>query len=245
MNSKAKTVMFAAALGGLALTACIAPPPKCTCDAKDGTASSNASNGSSSEPAEELMVDVAANPVIDKLVWDGASISTMGVDPPGSWYMFNDGSPTGNMIPPSVGEFEGSIENGAIHTKGSGYKTWGGGIGFQFSGGQMLTPADGHQYKGVSFKAWGTGWVHVALATVMTMPEFNVCKAPKCYDHHAVDIQVTSEPKTYTFTWDQLHQAGWGAPKGKLDTTKLIGLNFTSKGATNWDFYIDDVAFIE
>jgi hypothetical protein len=149
------------------------------------------------------------------------------------------------MTPASTGEFGATaIVNGAVHTQGKGFTDWGGGIGFNFVGAESVTPLDASAYAGISFKASGSTPCHVALATVATMPEFGECT--KCYDHFAVDLtDLTSTPKTYSFKWSQLRSAGWGAPKAALDTHTLIGLNFTSKGATAWDFSIKDITFIQ
>jgi hypothetical protein len=86
--------------------------------------------------------------------------------------------------------------------------------------------------------------MHFALATKATMPEFGKCT--KCYDHFAADItDLTGTPKVYSFKWSQLKSGGWGTPKAALDAHTLVGLNFTSKGATPWDFTLDDISFIQ
>jgi hypothetical protein len=179
------------------------------------------------------------------LIADGKSISVLNVDPPGSWFVFNDKSAKGAMVPASTGEFESSgLVNGAIHTDGKGFTDWGGGIGVNFVGGDSVAPLDASGFTGISFKASGKGALHVGLATVATMPEFGACT--KCYDHYAVDItDLGSTPKVYSYKWSQLHAGGWGAPKAPLDTHTLIGLNFTSKGGVPWDFTIDDLSFVQ
>lgn len=237
----------AAILVGSALTACIAPPPKCICE-EGGSASSDSGGGKGGSVEDKIKaLDLQPAAVLAPLVWDGASIAMINVDPPGSWFAYNDGSPTGEMSPMGTADFEQNIVDGAIHAKGSGFKQWGGGIGLSFGGGAMLTPTDASKYKGISFKAWGKGGVHVGLASVATVPEFGICeeKAKKCYDHYAVDITLTEEPKVYSYPWEKLRQGGWGAPRTKLDPRYVIGLHFVSKGASPWDFYIDDITFIE
>jgi hypothetical protein len=165
-------------------------------------------------------------------------------DPPGSWFTFNDKTATGTMTPTSTGDFQSALQNGAIHTKGTGFTEWGGGIGMNLVGAQMLQPADASKYKGIRFKASGSTPLHFGLATQATMPEFGKCK--QCYDHFATDIMdLSDKPKEYAFTWAKLRQAGWGSPKAPLDPRTIVGLNFTSKGPTAWDFTIDDVGFIE
>jgi len=228
------------------LSACIAPPPK---SAEDKEAEANSEPLTVAEKVRKRLEDTGIVAVVpdDALIWDGANISLINIDPGGSWYAFADTTPSGQMVPPSTGEFEDHIIDGAIHTAGKGYREWGGGIGMNFVGSPMLTPIDASKFKGITFKAWGEGWVHVGLGSVPTMPEFEICnmQAKKCYDHHATDIKLTKEPKVYEFTWDKLRQAGWGSPQIELDPATIVALTFTSRGASNWDFHIDDVGFIK
>jgi hypothetical protein len=246
---------------GLVATGCIAPPCKCECpngkagksgskSGSDGASSDSSSGGGS---VEEQVAALELVPVVPSaaIVWDGENesrggnnIALINLDPAGSWFVFNDGTEGGEMAPPSTGDFTTAVVEGAVHTTGKGFKEWGGGIGFNFVGNPMLTPVDASKYKGITFKASGKGWVHVGLATVITLPEFNICSA-KCYDHYMTDIQLTGTMKTYEFTWDRLKQIGWGAPIAPLDTKTIVGLNFTSKGPTSWDFTLDDVGFLE
>src|SRR5262249_45688412 len=156
-------------------------------------------------------------------------------DPPGSWFVMNDKTAKGSMVPSSTGEFTSALTNGAIHTSGKGFSDWGGGIGFNFVGADALTPLDASAFTGISFKASGSTAMHLGVATKATMPEFGECT--KCYDHYATDItDLSSTPKVYTFKWSQLRAAGWGAPKAPFDPHTIVGVNFTSKGAAPWDF---------
>ncbi len=235
----------------LGLAGCIAPPPKCPESeaAESGGASGSAKGGVEAQVAALELVPVVPSAAI---VWDGENesrggnnIALINIDPAGSWFMFNDGSESGSMTPPSTGDFTTAVKDGVLHTQGSGFKTWGGGVGMNFVGNPMLTPVDASGFKGIRFKASGTGWVHVGLATVITLPEFEICKGQACYDHYMVDVQLSKEPKVYEFTWKQLRQIGFGSPRGKLDPKTVVGLNFTSKGPVAWDFTLDDVGFIE
>lgn len=239
----------------LLCASCIAPPAKCA----DGTTASSGSSSSTSSSASANSVEaqVAALELVPveplaALIWDGENdkrggnnIALINIDPPGSWFVFNDGTPGGEMTPPSTGDFVTGVQNGMFRTTGKGFKVWGGGVGMNFVGSPMLTPVDASKYRGIKFKAKGEGWIHVGLATVITLPEFEICKTPSCYDHYAVDIHVTNELKEYAFTWDQLKQVGFGSPRAKLDPKTVVGLNFTSKGPTAWDFTLDDISFLE
>jgi hypothetical protein len=230
-----------------AMANCIAPQtPQGQCPTggtSTATASTTSASTTSSPSTKGSSAPTAVKPT-GLLLSDGASDKIQGVDPPGSWFVFNDRSAKGSMTPASTGEFGATgIVKGAIHSQGKGFSEWGGGIGFNFVGADSVTPLDASAYSGISFKASGSSALHVALATVATMPDFGDCT--KCYDHFATDItDLSSTPKTYSFKWSQLRSAGWGAPKAALDTKTLIGLNFTSKGATAWDFSIKDISFI-
>jgi hypothetical protein len=176
------------------------------------------------------------------LISDGTQPAVMNLSPGGGWFVFHDPTPSGVMFPPTIDAFPKALEGGVIHTTGRGFIDWGGGIGFNFQGAGALTPIDASEWKGISFRASGTSAMHVGLATMATMPEFNHCT--KCYDHFAVDIYLTSTPTVYTFTWDDLRPGGWGT-KVPLDAKTIVGLNFTSKGGVPWDFTLDDLKFIK
>jgi hypothetical protein len=248
------SLLSCAAVG---LASCIAPPPKCADSASEesdsgGSASSGKSSSNGPVEAAVAALELVPAETTDNIVWDGENesrggnnIALINLDPAGSWFVFNDGTPGGVMTPPTTGDFTTAVINGALHTKGTGFKTWGGGVGMNFVGAAMLTPVDATKYRGITFKASGEGWVHVGLATVITLPEFEICKPPSCYDHYMVDVKLSKEPKVYEFTWKQLRQVGFGSPRGKLDPKTVVGLNFTSKGATTWDFTLDDVGFLE
>lgn len=232
---------FAAAAPLLLSISCIGPTGK---PGQPGTTAAGPSGTETGVASPEFLAEHDIHPVkpMGDLLFDGTSMVIMNIEPPGSWYVFNDSSPDGKMTPESTSDIAGMLDNG-LRTTGEGYKEWGGGIGFNVVGSQLLTPVDASAYRGIRFTASGRGWLHFALATVVTMPEFNLCT--KCYDHYAADIRLTEKPQEYTFTWSELRQAGWGAPKAKLDTNTIIGFNFTSKGPATWDFTIDDVGFLK
>ena len=243
-------IYFIVSAGAL-VAGCIGPQgaaQPCQCDCAKATAAAAPESAKGEEPAKAMPSEPqpVPDPVVPKaaLIWDGAGISNLpNIEPPGSWFVYSDKTPTGVKKPPSVEEFPSALENGAIHTTGKGYTEWGGGIGTNLCGAPMLTPVDASKYKGIRFKASGTTPMKFLVATVITMPEFGRCK--KCYDHHRVIINnLSKEMKTYEFKWDDLKQTGWG-DKAKFDTKMLVGLNWTSKDAMSWDFSIDDVAFIE
>jgi hypothetical protein len=235
-------------LGGLvtvafgALTGCIAGPPPCSADGASSTASSDSSSSSAANDVTKVAVPPGVVPT-GVGITDPSTAAITNIDPPGSWFMMNDHSPKGTMTPETNSDFPSVTADGLVHTSGKMYTDWGGGVGFNFVGEQMK-PVDASSFKGIRFKASGSTQMKVGLATAVTMPEFGICT--KCYDHYAVVIKdLTSTPKTYEFTWDKLHQGGFGAPKAKLDPKTIIGLNLTSPTAVPWDFSIGDLEWIK
>ena len=220
----------------LAAPACLYPPARFV--------QAHRASAGSAEPARTKNagdVPAPAKPT-GPLISDGTVPTVMNLSPGGGWFMFHDPTPGGVMTPATIAAFPSALAGGVIHTTGRGFIDWGGGIGFNFQGAGALTPIDASDFTGISFKAWGTTALHVGLATVATMPEFNQCK--KCYDHFAVDIYLTSTPTVYAFTWSELRPAGWGT-KVALDPRSIVGLNFTSKGGVPWNFTLDDLKFTQ
>jgi hypothetical protein len=229
----------------MAASNCIVPPDAANCPCSNGSSSSPSSSKSSSSPSESAAANAppGVKPTAAQLS-DGTSPNILNVNPPGSWFVMNDRTAKGTMSPTSNGDFASAIVSGGIHSEGKGYTDWGGGIGFNFVGADSLTPLDASAYSGISFKLSGAAPVHVALATVATMPDFGVCT--KCYDHFSVDVSdLSSTPKVYSYKWSQLHAGGWGAPHASLDPKTLIGLNFTSKGPAPWNFSVHDVTLVQ
>jgi hypothetical protein len=232
--------LFACAL--VLSVGCIGPQGAQPC-ADPGSGSAASGDGEKTAAGAEPLVDA----IVPKgtLIWDGQGISNLpdSIEPPGSWFVYSDTTSGGVKNPPSVEEFTKAIENGALHTWGKGYTEWGGGVGTNLVGSPVLTPVDATKYKGFKFKASGSTPMKFLIATVATMPEFGRCK--KCYDHYMVTVtDLSKEPKTYEFKWEDFKQTGWG-DKTKLDVKTVVGLNWTSKDAVAWDFTIDDVAFLE
>jgi hypothetical protein len=221
----------------MAAPACLYPPARVV---QANRARAAAKPNADDEARNAGDVPAAAKPT-GPLISDGTKPMVMNLDPGGGWFCFHDPTPSGVMTPATIEAFPAALAGGVIHSTGSGFIDWGGGIGFNFQGAGALTPIDASDWGGITFRAWGTSAMHVGLATMATMPEFNKCK--KCYDHYAVDIYLTPEPRTYTFTWADLRPGGWGT-KVPLDPKAIVGLNFTSKGGVPWDFTLDDLKFI-
>lgn len=230
----------------LSLLLAIAASPACLMPPARVVQAVQAAKSAPRAEAEKNAGDIVApSKPTGLLISDGTQPTVMNLHPGGGWFIFHDPTPGGTMYPPTTDLFTTgkAMEGGVIHSSGSGFLEWGGGIGANFQGAEALTPIDASDFKGISFKAWGKSALHFGLATKATMPEFNQCQ--KCFDHFAVDIYLTDRPTVYTLTWDDLRPAGWGTPKPVFDAHAIVGVNFTSKGAVPWDFTIDDLKFIQ
>jgi hypothetical protein len=69
-----------------------------------------------------------------------------------------------------------------------------------------------------------------------------------CYDRHALSIPLSGDWKLYSFTWNQLRQAGWGtkaAFDAKITTQIVFGATSNDAAATSIDYSIDNVGFFK
>src|SRR5690606_1931538 len=151
--------------------------------------------------------------------------------------------------PAGIGNFAaeapGRDSNFAARTLGSGFSVWGAGIGLDLN-----DDGAGKQTYDASDSLGGPFWARVAspivvrfsIGDVQTDPAGGVCS--NCYDHHDIDIALTTSWAPYPFTWAQLAQQGWGDPAAALDPAHLYSLQFQVGPNTNFDLWIDDVSFI-
>jgi hypothetical protein len=166
----------------------------------------------------------------------------------GRWTAFNDG--TGTQSPPAgVGNFASSTpgrDSGyAARTTGSGFTSWGAGIGFDLNNdgsGKQVYDASG--YVGVSFWARAAAPVVVRfnVSDVNTDPDGGVCTG--CFDHFGIDIALTTEWHKYLVVWSLLGQQGWGSPQTALDTAQLYGMQLQFGPNQSFDLWVDDVALV-
>jgi hypothetical protein len=179
----------------------------------------------------------------------------------GAWYVYNDatagavehpGTPFADtLLDPPRG-----TSHYAARMDGSGFTTWGAGMGFNFhdpgdgDGGSTKTTYDASAYVGITFwakaGATSTGALRVNISTKDTDPAGGVC-APvaKCSDHFGVNLTITSDWTQQTFMFSDMAQLGWGQSVPKFDATAVYAMQFQVGKATTFDITIDDVAFIK
>jgi hypothetical protein len=152
------------------------------------------------------------------------------------WYDFSSAGAL-NMLalgsPGALGTHHGG------HLAATGLTGFGAGMGF--GTGCWDTSA----LDGLSFWAKGTAGTdnkiqfQVAIPATHAVANGGDCVA-KCLDHPSKQLVLTPDWKQYTVAFNELTQAGWGAPayyKGIM-----MALNWVSVNATSVDFWVDEVA---
>ncbi|WP_437619046.1 hypothetical protein [Sorangium sp. So ce1151] len=185
----------------------------------------------------------------------------------GFWYAYNDGSAEGMQTPPADPDGTGdpltpetlsparNQSTMALHTFGSGFATWGAGVGVDLSSDEGVKSAyDASAYTGMVFwaklgSADAATSMTVLISDGSTTPEGGVCDpaddTKQCYDNWAKTISLTTDWQPVVIPFETLKQGGWGATPAttSIDTSALYSLQFQTGAATTFDLYIDDVGF--
>jgi hypothetical protein len=185
----------------------------------------------------------------------------------GSWFTYNDGTDGGVQTPTAGGPcFPSLIPDGgrcgslhAMHTFGSGFTSYGAGLGFnlnQAPGGMLPMPYDAMGYNGIAFWALGPASgsleIQVEILTSATTPVSagGECVSA-CDDHFYLAVQFPSTgwaelTVPLAAGPGQLAQQGFGTP-ATFDKTKLLAVQFVSTKiidpSDTFDFWVDDIGF--
>jgi hypothetical protein len=163
----------------------------------------------------------------------------------GYWYKFNDTAGTqlhGNEeIPGARG-----TSLWAYHTSGSGFTSWGSGIGLDLNGpgGQSKQPYNASAYLGVTF--WGRAESTLPLKVVFpdahTDPAGGICTV--CDKHFIAAIQLDAQWRKFTILFSSLTQEGVSTPpRTALDSAQLMSIQWRTNPGAVYDYWIDDIAF--
>lgn len=172
----------------------------------------------------------------------------------GVWFSFNDETGTQfpgtklESFPMSALDPPRSGSRYAAHSYGSGFAIWGSGIGFDLRAQQ---PYDASAYAGITFWArsapGASSTLRLAVTDGATSPLGGKCDfdADLCHDDFGRDLELGTGFRFFSFSWAALSQRGWsGNVLPKIDETTLYGLRFQSEPDVDFDFWIDDVAFL-
>lgn len=179
----------------------------------------------------------------------------------GAWYTYNDATATATQTPIAGDPFlPEAIPGGhgsslyAAHTVGSGFTTWGAGMGFDLNnpgdgegGAGIKGQYDGSSFTGIAF--WAKGSVpmrfKVQLAGTVPTSTGGTCTGDpdlECQDSHGKSIPLTGEWQQYVIPFTELKQEGWGTKVG-WDGATLVGIQFQVAKSLAFDVWIDDIGF--
>ncbi len=174
----------------------------------------------------------------------------------GVWFTYNDATPGGKQFPPpSSPTFPmqlvmDPLSDGryAANTYGSGFTSWGAGMGLVLTSGGC--PYDAGVYQGVRFyaRADQATSMYTLFPTADTNPPSagGTCQeltGHSCFDSYRAEVGLGPDWQTYYIDFALLTQQGWGQPV-VFDQKKLIGINFQMPiEAGSFSIQVDDVTF--
>ncbi|WP_437670344.1 hypothetical protein [Sorangium sp. So ce131] len=227
-----------------------------------GTGTTGATTSATTGGGEEL-------PTISDLIddmEDGDNAIRVVTGREGYWYSFNDETPDATQTP-AAGEDADPFAMTALTpareqstkaacTKGSGFATWGAGIGFDLLSTDGVKAAyDGSAHQGITFWAKiaaGTeDSVKVMISDKSTTPEGGHCDPDAaemgCNDNWARTITLTEQWQQFAIAFEDLKVGGWGLPPltENIDATALYSIQFQVAQAVDFDFCIDDLGFYQ
>jgi hypothetical protein len=187
---------------------------------------------------------------------DGDAVVLVRCGRRGNWFTFNDATsgasqtpaPTAVCLPTLIPGGGRGTSLYAMRTYGSGFTTWGAGIGFNFI--NSGPSYDVSSWHGVTF------WAHVATGTTTSVrfdfPDVDtdarggVCSttSPGCGDHFGVAIALTTTWTLYTIRFTDLAQEGWGHVASAFNPAKVYGMQLQTSASATFDIWIDDVSFL-
>jgi hypothetical protein len=193
------------------------------------------------------------NPLIDDFE-DGNEQVGLRCGRSGLWFTFNDGTTGGVQTPdPSVACLPSTATGRAgstfaAHTSGSGFTSWGGGIGFHFV--SSTRSYDTRPFTGIGF------WARVGSTSKTTMrmdfpdsetdPGGGLCgsTAQPCFDHFGAMLTFDTTWRYYVVKFADLKQGGWGWVRPSFDSGHVFGIQVQVGGSASFDLWLDDIAFV-
>jgi hypothetical protein len=137
-------------------------------------------------------------------------------------------------------------EQHAQQTSGSGFTTWGAGIGFDLDnpGAGGRKPYNAGAFTGIVFYAQGTpGSVRFNVTETATVPsaQGGTC-ASNCSDSHGTYVALGASWAQFAIPFSSLAQEGWGT-KVAFDASTILSVQFQVAQNTSFDIWITDIGF--
>jgi hypothetical protein len=169
----------------------------------------------------------------------------------GAWYGFADGAGTGVVeFPGTIVGGRGPTSNHAMHNAGSGFTSWGSGIGFN-----LYVTAPGKNVYDVSAFAGITFWARseAPLQLIVDFPDINTAsempdalqRCTTCDHHWLKTVQLTPEWKRYTVLWTELQPEFGTVPAPEaFEVTQVVSMQWRVSAGVIFDYWVDDIAFL-
>jgi len=228
--------------------------------ARGSEAAGDGAGGFSSEGGASGADPRECGALIDDLE-DGSGRICDGSGRTGVWYVFHDDAPGKqwpSVTPPGIAIETSLIPGGrgaskrAIHTYGSGFATWGAGVGLDLNfDGANHGLYDASGYQGIHFWArTGNGShsnvrVRISTASTTAVKYGGTCEsgAPtECVGPVGVYLRLEPEWLEYTVSFAELDL--FTQPKFSAELDRLTNIQFMSQEA-DFDFWVDDLSFVE
>jgi hypothetical protein len=186
----------------------------------------------------------------------------------GGWYQFNDTTGTSSFLLTNIPGSRGQFSLAAVNTTGEGFTTWGAGIGFDLNneGGEAQTKLgyDASQYSGITF--WARAETPLALAVVL--PDFQTdrrgftCDEAEppplpycctsgdaeetcCDEHFETSVTLSTQWQRFIVDFEDLTKGACDEDLTEVDASELTGVQFRLPANSVYNYWIDDIAFVE
>lgn len=179
----------------------------------------------------------------------------------GGWYVYNDKTP-GATQSPAEGKVAATGGGAcgtdfALKTTGSGFATWGAGIGTDLKGmGANKSPYDVSKYQGITLwlKAGRADMpVRVKLTDTETTQKANGgnCENPAagaavCDNAYGTGLTLTTEWKKYQLPFAEMTQEIWGKKLNAFPASSILALQIqvgAADGKDGFELWVDNVGF--
>lgn len=175
----------------------------------------------------------------------------------GAWYTYNDESEGAAQNPEAMTNFLPVAEGAPTsplykaHTDGTGFATWGFGMGIDLDnagddmgGVGMRAPWDGSAHTGIAFRARGTVAMRLKVLVEAVVPTATggTC-TDMCEDAHGKIIPLEDGWTQYVVGFDELFQEGWGFGEVEMDPATLMSIQFQVAANTDGEIEIDELGF--
>jgi hypothetical protein len=186
----------------------------------------------------------------------------------GAWYTYadetsgtiNPARSTANFPMEPIPQPRCGSSTRAMRVTGSGFTDWGSGFGVSMrsvmiNGVWGSGPYDGTTARGVTFWARrgesSVESIRMNIVDQQSSGEGGICDITvpsgdlACYDHFGDSVLLTTAWKRYTYQFGALQQRNFGKQRPNLEVSTIMNVEFNiPAGATVFDIWIDDLAFI-